>query len=126
MNTNPVMIYFGQELGEHGMDEEGFSGKDGRTSIFDYWSIETIRKWRNNDKFDGEFLTNKQKQLQSFYSKLLNLCNQEKAIYQGQFFDLMYVNFGKPDFNVHKQYVFFRKQDNELLLIIANFDKQSS
>lgn len=126
MNTNPVMIYFGQELGEHGMNEEGFSGKDGRTSIFDYWSIETIRKWRNNDKFDGEFLTNKQKQLQSFYSKLLNLCNQEKAIYQGQFFDLMYVNFGKPDFNVHKQYVFFRKQDNELLLIIANFDKQSA
>ena len=26
MNTNPVMIYFGQELGEHGMDTEGFSG----------------------------------------------------------------------------------------------------
>ena len=126
MNTNPVMIYFGQELGEHGMDEEGFSGKDGRTTIFDYWSIETIRKWRNNDKFDGELLTNKQKQLQSFYSKLLNLCNKEKAIYQGHFFDLMYVNFGKPDFNVHKQYVFFRKQDNELLLIIANFDKQSA
>ena len=26
MRTNPVMIYFGQELGEKGMDEEGFSG----------------------------------------------------------------------------------------------------
>ena len=38
----------------------------------------------------------------------------------------MYANFGKPDINVHKQYVFFRKQDIELLLIIANFDKKAS
>ena len=34
MNTNPMMIYFGQELGERGMDSEGFSGRDGRTTIF--------------------------------------------------------------------------------------------
>ena len=34
MGQNPMMIYFGQELGEPGMDEEGFSGRDGRTSIF--------------------------------------------------------------------------------------------
>ena len=27
MNTNPVMIYSGQELGEPGMDDEGFSGR---------------------------------------------------------------------------------------------------
>lgn len=126
INVNPVMVYFGQEFGEHGMDEEGFSGKDGRTTIFDYWSVATVRHWRNKDKFDGKLLTDKQKQLQHFYSKLLNLCNQEKAIYEGQFFDLMYVNFGKADFNVHKHYAFFRKQGNELLLIIANFDKHAS
>lgn len=126
MNVNPVMIYFGQELGEHGMDEEGFSGKDGRTTIFDYWSVETIRNWRNEGQFDGKFLTQEQKLLQRFYCKLLNLCNQEKAISQGSFFDLMYVNYGKADFNVHKNYAFFRKQDNELLLIIVNFDKQAS
>ena len=30
MNTNPMMIYFGQEFGELGMDSEGFSGR-GRT-----------------------------------------------------------------------------------------------
>ncbi|KAA6324539.1 Alpha-amylase 2 [termite gut metagenome] len=53
MNTNPMMIYFGQELGEPGMDYEGFSGRDGRTSIFDYWCVDSIRRWRNEDKFDG-------------------------------------------------------------------------
>jgi len=28
INVNPVMVYFGQELGEPGMDEEGFSGRN--------------------------------------------------------------------------------------------------
>jgi glycosidase len=126
INVNPVMIYFGQEFGEEGMDEEGFSGRDGRTTIFDYWSIKSIRNWKNNNEFDGKDLTDKQRRLQAFYKKLLNLCNEEKAIYAGQFFDLMYANFGKADFNVHKQYTFFRKQDNELLLIIANFDQKAA
>ena len=61
MNTNPVMIYFGQELGEPGMDEEGFSGRDGRTTIFDYWTVDTIRRWRNGGKFDGKQLTKEEK-----------------------------------------------------------------
>lgn len=52
MNTNPMMIYFGQEFGEPGMDSEGFSGRDGRTTIFDYWSIDSIRRWRNGGKFE--------------------------------------------------------------------------
>ena len=63
MNTNPMMIYFGQEFGELGMDSEGFSGRDGRTTIFDYWSVDTIRRWRNGGKFDGKMLTEDQKHL---------------------------------------------------------------
>lgn len=39
---NPFMLYSGQEFGEKGMDKEGFSGRDGRTTIFDYWSPETL------------------------------------------------------------------------------------
>ena len=38
-NNAPYMVYFGEEIGERGMDKEGFSGLDGRTSIFDWWSI---------------------------------------------------------------------------------------
>ncbi len=67
MNTNPMMIYFGQEFGELGMDSEGFSGRDGRTTIFDYWSVDTIRRWRNGGKFDGKMLTEEQKHLYSIY-----------------------------------------------------------
>ena len=44
LNPAPFMLYMGEELGERGMDEEGFSGRDGRTSIFDWWSVESLRK----------------------------------------------------------------------------------
>ena len=124
MNTNPVMIYFGQELGEPGMDEEGFSGRDGRTTIFDYWTVDTIRRWRNGGKFDGKQLTKEEKKLQGFYSTLLNLCNKEKAIREGEFFDLTYANLEGVVFNEHRQYAFFRKAGKELLFIVVNFDEK--
>lgn len=123
MNTNPVMVYFGQELGEPGMDCEGFSGKDGRTTIFDYWSIDSIRRWRNKGKFDGNTLTIEEKRLQSFYTTLLNLCNTEEAISKGEFYDLTYSNLEGCAFNEHKQYTFIRKYENEVLLIVVNFDE---
>lgn len=122
MNTNPMMVYFGQELGERGMDHEGFSGCDGRTTIFDYWSVDTIRRWRNGGKFDGRMLTDDEKRLQTAYRRVLTLCREEKAISQGQFFDLMYANIGGWRFNEHRQFTFLRKYGNEVLLFVINFD----
>ncbi|MBR2631614.1 MAG: alpha-amylase family protein [Bacteroidaceae bacterium] len=120
MNTNPMMIYFGQELGEKGMDSEGFSGLDGRTTIFDYWTIDLIRRWRNANKFDGALLTEEEKSLQKYYSRVLNICNSEKAIREGGFFDIMYVNRGEG-MDEHRQYAFLRKQDKDLIVVVANF-----
>jgi len=123
MNTNPVMIYCGQELGERGMDEEGYSGLDGRTSIYDYWSMETVRNWINDWKFDGGKLSAEQKELRIMYTRLLNLVITEAAISQGAFHDLTYANLNNPYFNPQRQYAFLRKQDNEVILVVANFDK---
>lgn len=123
MNTNPVMIYSGQELGEPGMDNEGFSGYDGRTTIFDYWSMASLRNWINGGTFDGEKLTKEQKTLRRMYAKLLNLVRSEPVIAQGTFYDLMYANSGNPYFNPRHQYVFLRKYKNEVLMVVANFDK---
>lgn len=122
MNVNPFLIYFGQELGEKGMEAEGFSGKDGRTSIFDYWSLDTMIRWNNNGKWDETLLTEDEKKLRSCYTKVLTACNQEKAISEGLFFDLMYVNYDSPGFNPQKQYAYLRKYEDELLIIIVNFD----
>ncbi len=121
ISKGPVMLYFGQEFGEPGMESEGFSGPDGKTTIFDYWAVNSVQRWVNGGAFDGKKLTKEEKIIYAFYTKLLNICREEKAIAQGQFFDLMYVNFGNPAFNTNKQYVFLRKLENELLLIVANF-----
>lgn len=125
-STGPVMLYFGQELGERGMDDEGFSGRDGRTTIFDYWSVETIRRWRNKGKFNGKQLTPQEVELQSFYAKLLNLCSSERAIREGDFFDLMYVNSQGASLNPHRHYAYLRRAGKEVLLIVANFDEHAA
>ncbi len=122
MRTNPMMIYFGQELGEKGMYSEGFSGQDGRTTIFDYWTIDVIRRWRNNGKYNGSLLSKEEKELKSYYTKVLTICNKEKAIREGAFFDIMYVNHSNNMMNEHRQYAFLRKEGHDLLLIVANFD----
>lgn len=119
---NPFMLYFGQELGERGMDAEGFSGCDGRTTIFDYWSVPTIRRWRNKGRFDNQLLTHEEISLRSTYKRILQLRGQE-SFANGGFFDLMYVN---P--HLHHQYAFIRYSQNhtksggiDYSLIIANF-----
>lgn len=124
MNTNPMMIYAGQELGEAGMDEEGFSGQDGRTTIFDYWSPDTLRRWYNGGDFDGKKLTRDEKALLKTYTRVLNLCNSEVALREGQFFDLTYANVGGWRYNERRQFSFVRKADKELILVVVNFDAE--
>ena len=41
-NASPLLLYAGQEYGERGLDAEGYSGPDGRTTIFDYWDIPSL------------------------------------------------------------------------------------
>lgn len=122
MNTNPMMIYAGQELGEAGMDEEGFSGKDGRTTIFDYWSPDTLRRWYNGGAIDSKKLTKEEKLLHRLYTRVLNLCNSEAALREGQFFDLTYANVDGWRYNAHRQFSFVRKAGKELIFVVVNFD----
>ena len=121
--TNPVMIYNGQELGEKGMDEEGFSGKDGRTSIFDYWSMDSIRKWANKGNFDGELLSEEQLGLREYYKKILNIAKKEKAISHGIFYGLAYCNKENPYFPSEHIKAYLRKHEDELIIILINFDR---
>jgi len=113
MQQNPFMFYAGQEYGERGMDKEGFSGNDGRTTIFDYWSVDTLCR-----AAEGK-LTAEEKDLFDIYKKTLLLARKEKAVSEGVFFDLMYVNG-----HLERQYAFLRKAGNDLLLVAVNFDDQ--
>ena len=111
MQQNPFMLYAGQEYGERGMDREGFSGNDGRTTIFDYWSIGSLCRAAKKQ------LTPDEQQLADIYNKVLNIARKEKAVIEGASFDLMYVNQ-----QYHRQYMFLRKSKTSLLLVVANFD----
>ena len=113
LQQNPFMLYAGQELGERGMDAEGFSGRDGRTTIFDYWHLESI----DHGYFNRRRLTADEKALMLDYQKILLIKERERAASQGQMFDLMYVNQHIGD----RQFAFLRKAGRELLLVVANF-----
>ena len=117
MRSNPFMLYSGQEFGERGMDKEGFSGLDGRTTIFDYWSPDTLSRAYS----DRRKLTDDERALAITYKKILTIANGEKAIREGEFFDLMYVNPASWQFNPREQFAFIRKKDDEVILIISNF-----
>ena len=115
LQQNPFMFYAGQEYGERGMDEEGFSGKDGRTTIFDYWCVDTLTRAEQRK------LTKEEKALKAMYDKVLNIARSEKSVAEGASFDLMYVNQ-----QYQRQYAFLRKSDTEVLLVVANFEEQSA
>ncbi len=117
MRKNPFMLYAGQEYGERGMDEEGFSGKDGRTTIFDYWSVDSLIHGYSSRRM----LTTEEKNLEQIYKKVLNIALKEEAVSNGEFFDLMYVNPTSENFDASKQYAFIRKSKKEILIVVANF-----
>lgn len=122
MRTNPFMLYAGQEYGERGMDEEGFSGRDGRTTIFDYWSVDSLIHGYSSRRQ----LTKEEKSIEATYKKVLNIATNEKAVTGGKFFDLMYVNPTSADFNADRQYVFLRSNEDDLMIVLANFSDENS
>jgi glycosidase len=111
MQQNPFMLYAGEEYGERGMDREGFSGNDGRTTIFDYWCVDTLCR------ANCQQLTDEEKALYDIHLKTMQIARQEKAVSDGVFFDLMYVNG-----HLQRQYAFLRRAEGELLIVVANFD----
>ncbi|HWZ15110.1 MAG TPA: alpha-amylase family glycosyl hydrolase [Mucilaginibacter sp.] len=122
LSTGPVMIYFGQEVGEPGAGAEGFGGDDGRTSIFDYWGVPEHQKWLNNGQFDGGGLSGDQKKLRGFYSTLLNAVHNNEALRSGKFYELMMANEHQPGFN-QRLYIYLRYTDKQRILVVTNFNR---
>lgn len=118
LNKCPFMLYAGQEFGECGMDAEGFSGVDGRTTIFDYWCVDTLRR----GYFDRSQLHEDERLLEEAYRMILTLANRERAVSDGECYDLMYVN----QHIAGRQFAFMRKSGDEALLVVANFDDREA
>ena len=126
MNRGPFMIYNGQESGEDAEGAVGFSGDDGRTSIFDYAVMPKHQKWMANGNFDGSDFSDEQRELYGFYKKLLNFRLSSDAINKGAFYDLMWVNPWYSNFDPQYVYAFLRYFNNDRLLVVINFNQNES
>lgn len=126
LQGNPVMLYAGQEWGESGMYAEGFSGLDGRSTIFDYWSLSTLAAWNNGGQWDGGGASPESLQLKTAYQTLLKAVVREKALAEGRFFDLTYANLNNHRFNNQTQFAWFRKAGREYVLIVVHFDSKET
>jgi len=122
LNTGPIMIYSGQEVGEPAIGSQGFS-VDSRTSIFDYCGVPEYQKWLNNGNFDGGQLSADQKNLRNFYSKLLNITLNNEALRDGEFYELMLANEYQPGFN-QGLYFYLRYTNNQRILVVTNFNRE--
>ena len=121
IDKGPVMIYFGQEVGEPGALAEGFGGDDGRTTLFDYWGIPEHQKWVNGKKYDGGLLSDEQKALRQYHGDILTLAKNNRAISQGDYFDLTEQNVNAKNCS-DRIVVFARSLGEERLVIIAGFN----
>jgi len=127
LGTGPILIYNGQEVGEEAADAEGFGGDDGRTTIFDYWTMPRVAAWVNNFHFDGGQLDDGRCELREWYADIIELANQP-GFASGEFYSIQYVN--KDNWRYSSgQYVFsFLRYDvsaGAAWLVIANYGNMS-
>jgi len=132
LNTAPFMVYFGEEVGESGMYEEGFSGRDGRTTIFDWWSLDSVKRLRkviesgdyrslDRDALVKGGLTDGEAQMFVKFAKALRFAASDSAIAWGTTYDLCYCNMSSDGFDKNRHFAFLRDYKEHTLLIASNF-----
>lgn len=121
MHQNPFLIYFGQEFGEAANGESGFSGDDGRTSLFDYWTVPSIQNWIFDARFEIKKLPLETQKLYQHYKAITEFSLKEESIIEGKFYDLMWANKDNPSFNSQKIFAFLRTSKNQNFICFCNF-----
>ena len=116
ISESPVMLYFGQEVGEKAAEVAGF-GSPSRTSIFDYIGVPAHQRWVNNKRFDGGQLSEAEHSLRNFYQRLLNL----KV--NGAYIDLHQYNRQHTEYYNDRVYSFARGNEDEQWVIVSNFSE---
>ncbi len=137
LNTAPFMIYFGEEVGEKGMEEEGFSGLNGRTTIFDWWSVGSIRRLRKLIK-SGDYkattvsrLVNgglKKEEAEIFirFCEAVRFASTDPAVSRGTTYDLCYCNRGSEGFDTDRHFAFLRDYADHTVLVASNFSNHDT
>ncbi len=126
LNNASFMLYAGEEVGERGMDNEGFSGRDGRTSIFDWWAPSSLTRLYKYIHGEKEALAPEEETMLDTYRKALKFAAEDNAVSKGTFYDLCYCNYASDGFNPDRHFAFLRDFEDETLLIVCNFSKNDA
>ena len=126
LNNAPFMLYAGEEVGERGMDNEGFSGRDGRTSIFDWWAPSSLTRLYKYIHGEKEALAHEEETMLDTYRKALKFAAEDNAVSKETFYDLCYCNYASDGFNPDRHFAFLRDFEDETLLIVCNFSKNDA
>ena len=119
ISTAPIMIYFGQEVGEAANENAGF-GTRSRTSIFDYIGVPNHQRWMNGGEFDGGQLSPDEKDLRDFYKRLLNFSINSSAL-MGNFQEIQTANRNiTPGYDI-AIYSYVRWSNTQKLIVVTNF-----
>jgi hypothetical protein len=119
MNGGPLMIYFGQEFGEKANEIEGYNDANDRTTMFDFWRVDTHQRWFNQGAFNNDLLNDQEVQLDEFYQQLFKFVKHSSAVQAGQFFDLQYAQI--ESYPSKFVYSYLRYSNEEILLFVNNF-----
>ena len=120
-NRASFMIYSGQEVGERGMYQEGFSGKDGRSTIFDWYTSDKVRKLWRYIHGDMKALDRKDVALLERYRSALTQATGNRAVISGSTYDLCYCNLSSDGFCVDRHFAFLRDCGDDTVLVACNF-----
>jgi glycosidase len=120
-----LMVYAGQEFGEKAEASEGFSGDDGRSSIFDFGCAPTIQDWLKSNISVGQNLYSPTQELRLEYRKILQLLKEESALSGPHFYDLQYANPESEQYDARSIWSFLRYDEQQKLLIICSFSEEN-
>ena len=137
LNTAPFMIYFGEEVGEKGMDHEGFSGSDGRSTIFDWWNIDSVSRLRkvisdksyissDVDALISSGMTSDEAEYFARFTSAIRFASEDEALQQGTTYDLCYCNYNSEGFDTDRHFAFLRNNADHTILVAANFSNSDA
>ena len=125
ISSAPTMLYFGQDVGEPGDGDAGF-GDPTRSTIFDYWGVPAHQRWMNGGTFDGGGLSKDEKDLRDFYVRLMNFSATSEAL-TGNYAEIHSYNRAQDNAAYNDRiFSFVRWHDDERLLVLSNFDSEST
>jgi len=113
MGGAPNLTYFAQELGEAALDDAGF-GKASRTTIFDYWGLPSVQRWRSDGSYRCTDCLASERALQQFYQWLMPMAATEPFV-SGK---LIKASTSSENSTV---FAFARTHKRQTRLVVANF-----